>query len=356
MSRPALLSLFLAGALVSPALAMDPRMPLLSEDQGPAAKVERFRQAYAEDSKALAGLDAAAPARDRIHRALLAAVPAYAQAYAEYERLGDNADAWQAVASSSDDLYLKSHATYFLGRSLLAQDDLAGAAEALEAVRGRLRVGTPYTDEATFYLGYVYARLPELGEHDAQGAKARAQQLLGELVSRDVPERVSEGAHWLLRELRGEGMGPLLELAKRMETIERLIRRTRTGKGTQKRQEQVVAQIDKLIELMREKECKGGSCSKPGEQHKPGECKKPGAPKGTPKTPPKSGAKKSTLPGGDGKEGELHEASRAADQDGWASMKKKEREKVEQFLKQRFPTRYRELIEKYFRGVAEADK
>ncbi|HBP23665.1 MAG TPA: hypothetical protein DEA08_38545 [Planctomycetes bacterium] len=353
MQRPALLSLLLAGALAGPALAMDPRMPLLSEDQGPAAKVERFRKAYAEDPRALAGLDGAAPTRDRIHRALLAAVPAYAQAYAEYERLGDNADAWQAVAASSDDLYLKSHATYFLGRSLLAQDDLAGAAEALEAVRGRLRVGTPYADEATFYLGYVYARLPELGEYDAQGAKARAQQLLGELISRDVPERVSEGAHWLLRELRGEGMGPLLELAKRMETIERLIRRTRTGKGTQKRQEQVVAQIDKLIELMREKEKKGGgSCDKPGQKKKPGQCDKPGTPKG----PPKQGAKKSTLPGGDGKEGELHEASRAADQDGWASMKKKEREKVEQFLKQRFPTRYRELIEKYFRGVAEADK
>lgn len=37
-------------------------------------------------------------------------------------------------------------------------------------------------------------------------------------------------------------------------------------------------------------------------------------------------------------------------------MKKKERAEAEIFLKEKFPTRYRELLEKYFRKVAEKDK
>ena len=35
----------------------------------------------------------------------------------------------------------------------------------------------------------------------------------------------------MMRELAGEGMGPLLELAKRMETIERMIDRTDHRRG-----------------------------------------------------------------------------------------------------------------------------
>ncbi|MGE0712147.1 MAG: hypothetical protein AB7N76_29670 [Planctomycetota bacterium] len=361
---PGLLSSGLLATVLSASLAQagDPRLPLLGKEEGAAEKVARYRSAHAEDAQACAALDAAVSQgvseRKRIHAALLASVPAYASAYAEYERSPDNAEAWRAVAAGAQDVFARAHATYFLGRALLAQDDLAGAADALEAVHGRLRGGIPWADEATFYLGYVYARLPELKGDASDASRARARSLLGELVGEGAlcapPERVAEGASWLLRELRGDGMGPLLELAKRMETIERLIRRTRTGKGTQKRQEQVVAAIDELIELMREKEKSGGgSCNKPGEKQKPGECKKPGDPKGD---AGKTGAKKSKLPGGDGKEGPMHESPREANQDDWAKMKTKEREQVEQFLKERFPTRYRELIERYFRGVSEADQ
>ncbi len=268
LRRP--LRLFLASALVALATgqlaeAMDPRLPVLTEEPTAETKVAQFERASREQPAILAALKAAqkAPARDRIHRALLA-IPSYAAAVAGFEKDGDNVEAWQELLASdaASSHYLQAHATYFLGRALLARDDLGGAAEALENVRGRLRSGTPWTDEATLYLGYVYARLPELGGRHAVADRARAQRALSSLVANErgpalypkSPERVREGATWMLRELAGEGMGPLLELAKRMETIERMLHRTATGKGTQKRQEKVISEIDRLIALMREKE------------------------------------------------------------------------------------------------------
>ena len=329
---------------------------MLDEEPAAREKVERFAAAYAEDADVQAALAEGRDPRDQIHGALLT-LPTYAAAYAAYEQAPDALEGWQALAADeSQDLFVRAHASYFLGRARLAQDDLAGAAEALEAVRGRLRGGTAWTDEATFYLAYAYARLSEYkGEQGDGQTRARARSLLTSLsgegaLFQDSPERVREGAAWLLRELRGEGMGPLLELAKRMETIERLIRRSRTGKETQKRQEQVVVEIDRLIELMREKEKQGGgSCDKPGapKEGPP----KPGDPKGG-----KGGAKESKLAPGETKEGSLAEAPRRADQDAWSELKPKERERAAQFLRERFPSRYRELIERYYRGVAELDQ
>jgi hypothetical protein len=248
----------------APAQAMDPRLPPLADEDTAESKLEAFARVTAEQpavAKALAAAQAV-PARDRIHAALQA-LPAYAKATADFDARGDNADGWRRLLDSplADSRFLRAHATYFLGRALLAQDDLGGAADALERVRGRLRAGTAWTDEATLYLGYVYARLPELGGKFAAANRSRARQTLGSLVDNEqgpalyAPvERITEGAVWLLRELSGEGMGPLLELAKRMTTIERMLNRTRTGEGTQVRQQQVIKEIDRLIALMREKE------------------------------------------------------------------------------------------------------
>jgi hypothetical protein len=261
----------LLGAVLAPAatFAMDPRIPLLAGEPRAGEKVEGFERACARDPALLASLEATAdvPARERIHQTLLT-VPPYAEAVAEYDARGDNVETWRALLDSTPerDLYLRAHASYFLGRTLLARDELKEAAAVFESVRGRLRMGTPWTDEATFYLAYVYARLPELGETQSAASRSRARELLRGLLPNgehaalypEPPERLVEGARWLLRELRGEGTGPLLELAKRMETIERLVRRTQTGAGIQQRQKQVVVVIDRLIELMREKEKGGG--------------------------------------------------------------------------------------------------
>jgi hypothetical protein len=339
------------------ARAFDPRLPVLGAETSAEEKVAGFRRAHAADAALLAALEAAspAPARDQIHLALLAE-PLYAKAYAEFERTGDNADAWRGVLEKTpkEARYLRAQATYFLARALLARDDLEGAAIAFESVRGRQRASSTWTDDATLYLASIYARLPSADGAQAASNRARARQLVEDLlgVARprplypQAPERVREGAQWLVRELRGEGSGPLLELAKRMETIERLIRRTRTDEPTQDRQREVVVALDRLIELMREKESSG----KGGGQGQGGQGQKPGSANGRRSSAP---AQESTLPQGEGGIGAMAEAANGPASDSWGDLPDREREEAVQFLRERFPTSYREIIERYYRAIAE---
>ncbi len=351
-----------AGLLApAPAAAADPRIPVLGAEARPETKVAGFRRAHAGDAALIAALDAAAaaPVRDQIHLALLAD-PLYARAYAEFERTGDNVDTWRGVLEKlpKEARYHRAHATYFLGRALLAQDDLESASLAFESVRGRQRGATPWTDDATLYLASIYARLPSVDGSKAASDRARARQLVQDLLGvdrarplyPDAPERVREGAHWLVRELRGEGSGPLLELAKRMETIQRLIRRTKTDDRTQDRQREVVVALDKLIELMREKENQGGGQGG-GQGGKPGQG---GNANGNQRS---SGpAQESTLPQGEGREGPLTEGVNGPASDSWGDLPDREREEAVQFLRERFPSRYREIIERYYRALAEEDR
>lgn len=268
------IGLLLAAALLGlapAARAWDPRLPLVGAEATAERKVEGFRRARAGEPALLSALDGVKSAlpRDQIHLALLAADPAYRAAVSGFERTGDNADAWRKLLEGlpKDDAHRRAHATYFLGRALLGKDDLESAAMCFELVRGRMRMATPWTDEAVLYLASIYARLPGSDASAQNGNRARARDLLEGVVPSDAqrkirygdaPERVVEGARWLQRELRGEGSGPLLELAKRMETIERLIDREKTDDPTQGRQKEVVVTLDRLIELMREKEGGGG--------------------------------------------------------------------------------------------------
>jgi len=366
--RPLALLAAAAATLVGgEALAYDPRLPLLGREPSAAAKVQRFRTARAGDAEALAALEAAGGAgvapREQIHRALLATNGEYAAAFAGYEATGDNVEDWRVLLSRlpKEASFARAHATYLLGRSLLRRDDLEAAANALEAVRGRHRTGTPWTDEATFFLGYIYARLPGRDRTTGAANRSRARHLLQGLLPEateggtgkyaEVPERLHEGAVWLLRELRGEGMGPLLELAKRMDAIERLIARTRTGQPTQEKQEQVLSEIDRLIALMREKEQGGG-----GQGQGQGQGNKPGQ-GGNPSGNRQSGgpANQSQLQPGEGRMGEMAEGPRGPTSEEWGNLEDREREEAIQFLREKFPTRYREIIERYYRAIAEED-
>lgn len=353
-----LFAVAVAFAAWAPARAADPRIPVLGAEPLPETKVAGFRRAHADDAALMAALDAAAtaPVRDQIHLALLAD-PIYGAAYAEYERTGDNVDTWRGVLEKlpKEARYHRAHATYFLGRALLAQDDLESAALAFEAVRGRQRACTPWTDEATLYLASIYARLPSIDGSQAATNRARARQLVQDLLGLErarplypaAPERVQEGARWLMRELRGEGSGPLIELAKRMETIERLIRRARTDERTQDRQKEVVATLDKLIELMRERESSGGKG--PGGGGSRGGQGGPASGNQRSSGP----AQESTLPQGDGREGPLTEPVRGPVSDSWGDLPDRDRDEALQFLRERFPSRYREIIERYYRALAE---
>jgi tetratricopeptide (TPR) repeat protein len=238
-----------------PARAADPNTPRIGPEEGPQAKVERVLRALGQDGEAWRAKVAKGEVltRDVVHRMLLEKDAAYKRAVESFDRDGCNAEDFEKIVAGATDAVLKAHATYFLGRAYLNLDDYDKAIACFEKVRGELANATSWTDEAAFYLGYAFARKPELEEDRDALCKARAKAALEQLPA-SAPERVQENAKWLLRELNGEGSGPLLELARRMETIERSIDHERTGRPTQKRQEAVISEIDRLIALMRQKE------------------------------------------------------------------------------------------------------
>ncbi len=341
------LGLLLAAPL---AYGADPNTPRIGPEEGPRAKVERVLGGLGGEGdawRARMKKGELAP-RDVVHKFLMSKDEGYKKAVEVFERDGSNAEDFQKLLAAATDPALKAHATYFLGRTHLNLDEFDKACECFEKVRGELANGTPWTDEATLFLGYAYARRPELEEDKERLYKARAKLCLEALAPLDgskpvygaCPERARESASWLLKELMGEGSGPLLELARRMDTVEHSIDHEKTGRPTQKRQEQIISEIDRLIALMREKEQSGdgkGNGQKGNKSSKKGNA-------GSPRP-------KSILPES-GEAGPIRNQKSGGSAD-WGQMNEKEREKALQLLKEKFPERYKEIVEQYYKSLAE---
>jgi len=264
--------------------------------------------------------------------------PEYKAAVHVFETQGANVQDWEKIVAGAKDRALLGHALFFLGRACLDVDDYERACDCFGRVQGDLASETPWADEATLYLGYAYARRPSVDEAQEKLFRARARTYIEMLVGPSAlyascPERTREVARWLLKELSGEGSGPLLELSSRMEAIEHAIDRELTGPPVQKRQEAVISELDRLIALMRERET---DAKKAGQGPK----KATGpAPQSRPETPLAPGA----------------EGPKAQDRD-WLpglDLTAPERARALQFLKEHFPTRYKELVEQYWKSLAE---
>src|SRR6185436_11191843 len=106
--------------------------------------------------------------------------------------------------------------------------------------------------------------------------------------------------------------------------------------------------LDKLIEEEEKKEQQsgGGGGSSKGQ-------KKSGGKKDGNKEKPAQGRDQSDTPGGSGDVGELHQAPKADPGEMWGKLPPTEREKILQSLRDRFPSRYRQLVEQYYRSLAE---
>ena len=72
------------------------------------------------------------------------------------------------------------------------------------------------------------------------------------------------------------------------------------------------------------------------------------APGGTPRTP----AQQSMLPIGPGQKGELNRSPAARPGEMWGQMRPEERQRILQSLRESFPSRYRQLVEQYYRQLA----
>lgn len=290
-----------------------------------------------------------------IHEALLKYNSAYKQAFqlSKSDPLG--VVAWSKVIEAKPDKFQVAEAHYRLGRSFLLLEEFEKAAKEFEFVNSKLGEFTTRSAESHLFLAYAYGKIDMLREDNTAMKTKRAKHVLGQMLKNypTAPERYLETARWFLRELKGQGSGPLLELSKRMDTIRRLLKKGETGKNpTQDRQKKVVQELERLIKMLEEqqknkgkgqgkcKKCKGKgckSCSKPGQ--KPGS--KPG----------NKPLEDSKLPGGSSKVGKLRRDAKRGTKEAWGNARDKERAKVLDVLKERYPEQYKEIIEQYYRRI-----
>lgn len=269
-------------------------------------------------------------AREFIHDALVTLEADYARASKALEE-GVTATAADVFLGILEDdspyAHLEAYASLGLGRALF---DLDRHNEARLQLSQTLERGEPYLAnlaEALFALARSY---------EAIGLRAAAEETYRRIVdelSDDCPPAILEVARRNTErpEPAADGENPLGEVITLMGRSEGRLREENTGSDTQRVQKKIV---DLLDELIKKAEAAEQSSS--------------GSAGGSQASAPASSA---SLPGGDGKPKNLRRVSEGDQEESWGNLPEREREEVIQTLKARYPARYKELIEQYFKDI-----
>lgn len=229
-----------------------------------------------------------------------------------------------ATLANATDPHLMAHARYWLGRAFLEVDDPEGAVDFFADYLKQSRNLTPLDADVVFFYGTTLARIPE------REAAARVLEEFVQLFP-DAPERYRASAEQLAGELRGK-INPLHDIADNMGGVERRIRKTDTGEETQQRQEDVIAQLQKIIEEVEEQEKQSSG----------------GGGGGSPTSPRKD----SNLTPGATQVGNLGKAGSVTDR--WGMLKDRERKAIEGEAEAKLSGRYKKLVQDYYRKLAQS--
>lgn len=269
---------------------------------------------------------------------------------------GDTAGALETARPlvDSTDFYLSTHASSLAARALIEEDRFDEARELLEDQaerRDEIVARTFLAPEMTFLLGYC-----QLSNLDYESAAATFEEF--ERRFPDAPEQYRLPVRQMLQELgtrRPEELGDVSDL---MGYAGRQLRHVRAGEVVQARQERAVELLSQLIEDAEQREQQQQqqqqqACKKCGGKGCP-DCQPGGLPQGN-QQQPQRGAERSVLPPGQGRVGDLRQSSRARPGEQWGQMRPEEREQVLQSLRQNYPSRYRQLVEQYYRQLSRED-
>lgn len=226
-----------------------------------------------------------------------------------------------ALLGKTKDAFVLAHGRYQLGRLFLDADNPEGAAEVFADYLKQSRNRTPFDADAVFFYGTALARIPE--RQAAAGVLEEFLQLFPE-----APERYRASAAQLVAELTGK-INPLHEIADKMKGVERRLRQPDPGEDTQKRQEDVITELQKIIEQIeeQEKQSSGGGGSNPS-----------------------SPRADSNLTPGATQVGDLRKAGTVTDR--WGMLKDRDRKAIESEAGTKLSGRYSKLVEDYYRKLS----
>jgi len=171
--------------------------------------------------------------------------------------------------------------------------------------------------------------------------KTEGLQTLDKLLTKteNVPVRYSSVATLMQYELQNLRQDSLDEVAAKMKDVERRLDLGRGGRVVQKKEAEIIAALDYLIEKLEQQNC---NCS--------GSCPCNGNGKSN-KNQSSSPAKDSTVKGAPAPGNADHK--NLANKGGWGSIPDKEQAAAKQHLKDKFPPHYSKIVEEFNKKIAE---
>lgn len=321
---------------------------------GKSGRVERLNRAFLRHVRHLGSEHAIAIATivegwENIYRgrlaesfvpdALAVLYPAYREALQAFDedRAADVARLVEPLREHKD-RFLSANADYFYARALVALGRYEQAEAALAPIdtrRDDYLEHTPYAPHLWFIRAFCEARNLRFEQATRSLQAVRAQ--FG-----DAPEAVRVGARQLLLEIERRERGTLGEVATVMDYVADRLAVTDSAGRVRDRQRQIITLLDRLIEQQEQKEQQAGGGPQSGDKGRQ-----------SPQQSPRNAREESDAPAGAGRVGDLHAAPQADPGEVWGRLPPAERERILQSIRQRFPSRYRQLVEQYYRALAD---
>ena len=238
----------------------------------------------------------------------------------------------------ASDAYLAAESTFYLARAYLLDERFEDALPLLADLQGKWADKTASGGEVQFLRGVAEAAL--LKHTDAIAA---LEKFLANYP--DAPERMRVGAFRQLEQLKLYQEGTLSDVHLRMDYSRRKLALEDTGSDTRQQQDKVIDILAKLIKEAEEKECncRGGGSGQGKKQGKPGESE--GQSQGEGSQSGQSGG------GSKGIDSDtVKRLTRGGPQSPWSRLRDKDRDPVYSAIKEKFPARYQQLIEQYYKS------
>jgi hypothetical protein len=241
--------------------------------------------------------------------------------------------------ADTDDPFVRYNARCYAAKARVHGDQLLEAQEKIEALlddHDNLATYTVDEPELVYMLGYCQVQNLE---HVA--AQATLQEFIEDFP--DASPRLVVTARQMLAELARRIPESIGEVADLMGFSKKRLSAGDPGERTRGAQDRVIELLDKLIDEVEKQEQNaqsGGSNS--SRRNRRQRAPQPNAPMPESRTQPggsPSGVKK---PG-----------RQVTPGDAWGAMPAAERERILQVLRDRFPGRYRALVEQYYQSLAE---
>ena len=250
--------------------------------------------------------------------------------------------------TQAEDPYLAAESNYFLARAYILEERFEEALPRLEELRGKFADKTVRGGESLFLTGIAEGQLLKREE-----AVEALTQFIRDYP--DAPERMRVGAFRQLEFLKLIEEGTLSDVQLRMEFSRRRLSLEDPGDNTRQQQVKIT---DILAKLIKEAEKKEAQSKGKGEGEGKGQKKSEGQ-AGESEGEGKGEGKQGGQTGGGSKGIDSDTAERlhrGGPQSPWSKLRDRERDPVFNALKEKFPGRYQELIEQYYKSFENEDE